>query len=41
MKTWLVDTMMLEVDTMTEADVQAHIQNVQNIVNEYYDLVVQ
>ena len=31
---------MLEVDTMSEADVQEHIQNVQDIVNEYYDLVV-
>ena len=37
--TWLNDTMLLEVDTMSEADVQAHIENVKNIVNEYYDLV--
>lgn len=40
MASWLSDTMMLEVDTMSEQDVQAHIQNVQNIVNEYYDIVV-
>ncbi|MBR5598083.1 MAG: hypothetical protein IKW30_11850 [Lachnospiraceae bacterium] len=36
---WLANTMLLEVDTMSEADVQAHIENVKNIVNEYYDLV--
>ncbi len=40
MASWLSDTMMLEVDTMSEQDVQDHIQNVQNIVNEYYDIVV-
>ena len=40
MSSWLSDTMMLEVDTMSEADVQEHIQNVQDIVNEYYDIVV-
>ncbi len=40
MASWLGDTMMLEVDTMSEQDVQDHIQNVQNIVNEYYDIVV-
>lgn len=38
--TWLKDTMLLEVDTMSEAQVQEHIQNVQNIVNEYRDIVV-
>lgn len=37
---WLKDTMLLEVDTMSEAQVQEHIQNVQNIVNEYRDIVV-
>lgn len=36
---WLNDTMLLEVDTMTEADVQAHIDNVKSIVNEYKDVV--
>lgn len=36
---WLSDTMLLEVDTMTEADVQAHIDNVKSIVNEYKDIV--
>lgn len=36
---WLCDTMLLEVDTMTEADVQAHIDNVKSIVNEYKDIV--
>ena len=40
-ETWLKDTMLLEVDTMSEAEVQEHISNVQNIVNEYYDIVVQ
>lgn len=40
MASWLSDTMMLEVDTMSEQDVQDHIQNVQDIVNEYYDIVV-
>ncbi|MGN0366070.1 MAG: hypothetical protein ACI4E5_09070 [Suilimivivens sp.] len=37
---WLNNIMMLEVDTMSEEDVQSHIQNVQDIVNEYYDIVV-
>lgn len=37
---WLKDTMLLEVDTMSEAQVQEHILNVQNIVNEYRDIVV-
>ena len=37
--TWLSDTMLLEVDTMTEDQVKEHIENVKNIVNEYYDLV--
>ncbi len=36
---WLSDTMLLEVDTMTEDQVLEHIENVKNIVNEYYDLV--
>ena len=40
MASWLNDTMMLEVDMMNEADVQEHIQNVQDIVNKYYDIVV-
>lgn len=40
MVSWLNETMMLEVDTMSEEDVQEHIANVQTIVNEYYDLVV-
>lgn len=40
MSEWLKDTMMLEVDTMTEEDVLEHIENVKNIVNEYYDIVV-
>ena len=37
--TWLSDTMLLEVDTMSEEQVLEHIENVKNIVNEYYDLV--
>lgn len=36
---WLSNTMLLEVDTMTEDQVLEHIENVKNIVNEYYDLV--
>lgn len=36
---WLQDTMLLEVDTMTEDDVKAHIENVKTIVNEYKDIV--
>ena len=37
--TWLNDTMLLEVDTMSVEDVEAHIENVKNIVNEYKDIV--
>lgn len=36
---WLKDTMLLEVDTMSEEDVRAHIDNVAGIVNEYRDIV--
>ena len=36
---WLHNTMLLEVDTMSVADVEAHIENVKNIVNEYKDVV--
>ena len=36
---WLANTMLLEVDTMSEDQVKEHIENVKNIVNEYYDLV--
>lgn len=36
---WLQDTMLLEVDTMTVEDVEAHVENVKNIVNEYKDIV--
>ncbi len=36
---WLADTMLLEVDIMTEADVQAHVENVRNIVIAYKDVV--
>ena len=36
---WLQDTMLLEVDTMSQADVEAHVENVKNIVNEYKDIV--
>lgn len=39
--TWLSDTMLLEVDTMSEADVLAHIESVKNIVNQYKDIVAQ
>ena len=36
---WLQDTMLLEVDTMSVEDVEAHVENVKNIVNEYKDIV--
>ncbi len=36
---WLQNTMLLEVDTMSVADVEAHVENVKNIVNEYKDIV--
>ena len=36
---WLHDTMLLEVDTMSVADVEAHIQNVKDIVEQYKDIV--
>jgi tripartite-type tricarboxylate transporter receptor subunit TctC len=36
---WLQDTMLLEVDTMSKEDVEAHIDNVKSIVNEYKDIV--
>ena len=39
MVSWLNETMLLEVDPMTEEDVKAHIENVQGIVNEYRDLL--
>ena len=38
---WLADTMLLEVDTMTNDQVLEHIENIKSIVNEYKDLVVQ
>ena len=36
---WLNDTMLLEVDTMTEEDMLAHIENVRRIVEQYKDIV--
>ena len=36
---WLQDNMLLEVDTMSVEDVEAHVENVKNIVNEYKDIV--
>ena len=36
---WLQGTMLLEADTMSVEDVEAHIENVKNIVNEYKDIV--
>jgi len=36
---WLNDTMLLEVDTMTEDDVKAHIENVKSIIEQYKDIV--
>jgi len=38
---WLNNTMLLEADVMTEEEVIAHIDNVKNIVEEYYDLVAE
>ena len=40
MTKWLSETMLLEVDPMTEAQVKDHIQNVSEIVSKYYDYVV-
>ena len=37
--TWLQETMLLEVDTMSQEDVDAHVENVKTIVNEYKDIV--
>lgn len=37
--TWLQETMLLEVDTLSQEDVDAHVENVKNIVNEYKDIV--
>lgn len=37
---WMQDTMLLEVDMMSKEDVEEHIENVKNIVNEYKDVVV-
>ena len=36
---WLHETMLLEVDPMTEEDMNAHLENVQKIVDEYKDIV--
>ncbi len=38
---WFNDTMLLEVDTMTNEQVLEHIDNVKNIVAEYKDIVAQ
>ena len=40
MVTWLQDTMLLEADPMTQEEVDAHLENVRNIVTEYQDVVV-
>ena len=36
---WLNDTMLLEADMLTDAEVEAHIENVKKIVEEYKDIV--
>ena len=41
MVNWLHDDMLLEADPMSEEDVLAHVENVKEIVNEYYDLVAE
>lgn len=41
MDSWLNDTMLLEIDPMSREDVEAHIDNVKNIVNQYKDIVAQ
>lgn len=38
---WLHETMLLEVDTLTEDQVLEHIENVKGIVEEYKDIVAQ
>lgn len=39
--TWMTDTMILESDPLTEAQVLEHLENVRTIVNEYKDIVIQ
>ena len=36
---WLHDIMLLEVDTLSVTDVEAHVNNVKDIVNQYKDIV--
>ena len=36
---WRTDTMLREVDTMSEEDVKAHIENVKTIGEQYKDFV--
>ncbi len=38
---WLANTMILEVDPMSEAEMLAHVDNVAGIVTEYRDILVQ
>lgn len=38
--TWLEDTMLLEADPLTQEEVDEHLQNVKDIVNEYKDLFI-
>jgi tripartite-type tricarboxylate transporter receptor subunit TctC len=36
---WMRETMLIEIDPMTEADVKAHVENVKSIVTKYRDLL--
>ena len=40
MESWLQNDLLLDVDFMTKEDALEHIQQVEEIVNEYYDIVV-
>lgn len=37
---WMTDTMLVEVDPLSEDEVKEHLENVRNIVEEYKDIVV-
>ncbi len=37
---WMLNTMLIEVDPMTPEQVEEHLQNVRNIINEYKDVIL-
>lgn len=40
MKVWMEETMLIEINPMTQADLDAHVENVRNIVNQYKDQIL-